>query len=234
MDNFRSGSAFAACGIYLILPTMYLATEAYAAMHYKPFYSYKDNFTSQLGVKYVHQDQVTNIESHSQQAWIMNLNFLLNGPLFFYGQFFLLRANPDPKRRGARIIIAALYGVGMILLAAFPTGPRNDYTANLLHYIGACLALMLGNINSFICGDAARKSYYKIISMALGVGGLCSLFYFFLKTDRGNLSNMGAWQRAAIYPTLAWEFLTADYLMGQISSNIKENDKNFNPEIKED
>jgi hypothetical membrane protein len=225
-DAFNTLSGMVAITIYFLLPSIYLGGELWASQAYTPYYSYKKHFTSQLGIPYVYTDPQSREESFSPRAAMMNLNFIANGILFFVAQLFLLRSTNSPGAPTLRTIVAALYGVGIVLVGLYPGGPEEAKgNAGTWHIVGAVLAIVLGNVNSILAGYNSSKQNYRLISMGLGFTGLIGFVGFVVQLASGNTLTMGLWQRTTIYPTIAWEFVTADMLMGEISLIIKDLEK---------
>ena len=94
----KNASRYAAAA-WLAAGLIYLASEAVAAVAFRPSYSYTGNFISDLGVP----------GGHSPLAWLMNLGFCVQGALFLWR----LRAQHSA---GCRACAAANAG-GNVLIA---------------------------------------------------------------------------------------------------------------------
>lgn len=220
--------ALMAITIYTILPIAYWTTEWHASQAYRPSYSYRDHYTSNLGVPHSWIDPIIKTRTFSRRAYLMNSMFILNGLHFLLGQICLLAASSQqqqkssPKLKSSRIAVASLYCIGIILVAAFPSSPIDvESGSSAMHVLGAGFAIGGGNVNSLLAGIAApsRNLFYKTSCLALGSLGLLSLAVFL---NRGGLehADKGLWQRGAIYPTLIWELLTAGCLIAESSRQV--------------
>ncbi|KAK4497987.1 hypothetical protein PRZ48_010643 [Zasmidium cellare] len=203
--------------IWLTAPTLYLGIERYASRMFSPYYSYLHRFTSDLGIPYAYNDPDSGHLNNSWRAVQMNLNFAVNGFLFLVGQIFLLRATGQKGFFTARVVIAVLYCIGVILVAAVPGGPKEHESGNVRwHSIGAILAICGGNINSLLAGFATpadSKPVYRRICLLLGTIGI---FGPGLYPVLGSWEFKGFWQRMSIYPTQAWEYSTAVSLIFEL------------------
>ncbi|KXT09151.1 hypothetical protein AC579_7301 [Pseudocercospora musae] len=208
--------------IYTILPITYWTTEYHAARGYTPSYSYRNDFTSNLGIPYAGIDKFTEERIFSARARLMNMNFIFNG-LHFLGAAICFTAATSRTFNSrfitARLIAAGLYCIGIILVAAVPGGPKEKQNGTASwHLLGALLAIAGGNVNSLVTGMAApaNRMIYKSICLLLGSLGLLA-FAIFLGRRAPEGRDNGLWQRAAIYPTLVWEICTAVFLVQDMS-----------------
>lgn len=203
--------------IYLATPTIYFGIEWYSSKMFVPYYSYISRFTSDLGIPYAYDDPETGHLINSWRAVMMNLNFAANGFLFLAGQICLLRATGQKTYSTARIIVAVLYCIGIILVAVVAGGPKEHESGSVVwHGVGAGLAIFGGNINSILAAYATpskTRPVYRTGSLLLGTGGLCGLGIFFL-FNKGGMK--GFWQRSSIYPTQLWEYFTAFSLIYEL------------------
>lgn len=209
-----------ALAIYTILPITYWTTEYHASR--TPYYSYRNDFTSNLGIPYAGVDKFTNERIFSARAHLMNMNFIFNGLHFLVAGICFGAATSktfNNKFKAARVIVAGLYCVGIILVAAVPGGPKERQNGTAIwHLLGALLAIAGGNVNSLVTGMAvpADRMVYKCACLLLGLFGLLS-FGIFLGRQAPEGKDNGLWQRAAIYPTTIWEICTAVFLVREMS-----------------
>lgn len=221
-STFHNASAIVAYILFSIAPVAYACVELYASNAYQPTYRYKDNYTSQLGVPHKWHHPISGSWHFSPRAQEMNLAFLLNGLLFFFGHYFLLASDSaTSKFYGPRLLNATLYMIGFVLIATVPAAPKFEFDAeNVLHVGGVFLVIVCGNLNSLLVGydipeGASRRVLgvpYKFISLTLGATGLLALPIFINAKEF-----VGAWERVSLYSIQLWMFLTADQLLSQIN-----------------
>ncbi|KAI5364046.1 hypothetical protein Slin15195_G097010 [Septoria linicola] len=231
--KLNSGTAVLACIIYFLTPALYLGIEYYVSLDYAPSYSYRTHYTSQLAVPDEYVERNTGRTAFSPRAHLMNYMFIANGLLYLIGQRLLLGCfDKTLQLATTRIFLAMGHCIGFILVAAVPGGPKQEEAGIAwVHFVGALLAIVMGNVNSLITGIVTPQwGLHKIISLACGTVGLCSTVLFFLSVGRG--PSPGLWQRLSLYPTQLWMFFTADMLMAEISKLMKELDKEEEAKMK--
>ncbi|KAF2173645.1 hypothetical protein M409DRAFT_48590 [Zasmidium cellare ATCC 36951] len=215
--EIKKPAAILAIIIWLAAPTIYLSVEWYVSRMFSPHYSYLHRFTSDLAIPYAYYDPKTGHLTNSWRAPMMNLNFAVHGFLFLAGQISLLRATGERKLSTARLVIAVVYCIGILLVAAVPGGPREHENGRMMwHGLGAVCAIFGGNINSLLAGFATpvdSKPVYKTVCLSLGAIGFCgpALVFAF-----GYRDLIGVWQRLSIYPTQMWEYSTAVSLVFEL------------------
>lgn len=178
---------------------------------------------SDLGVDY---RQVHPLKHHNVQSWrheYQNANFLQAGIVFALAQLALLffsRKRADPSTatmRTARFFLTVIYAGGMILMARIHGGPREKFWKIIgWHWNGMTMVAVAGNLNSILAAAAsgqvgdgyANSLLYRAASALLGAFGLSSFFQFLNLGEWDYESQVGLWQRGAIYPVLIWSFLT--------------------------
>ncbi|KAF2213569.1 hypothetical protein CERZMDRAFT_96399 [Cercospora zeae-maydis SCOH1-5] len=223
--SLNTGPAILACIIYFVTPALYFGIEFYVSQEYSPSYSYEEHYTSQLAVPVEYVERNTGRLAFSPRGNLMNAMFFANGILFLLGQRLLLSSFKAPRLATTRMVVAVGYMVGTTMLAAVPAGNKQEEAGLApVHFIGAVLAIVLGNMNSLLTGiTAERWGLHKIVSLVCGVVGLVGLGVFVVSGE--DSPTPGLYQRSSIYPTEVWMFFTADMLMGEISKAMKEKDE---------
>ncbi|KAM3413989.1 hypothetical protein BST61_g10653 [Cercospora zeina] len=223
--SLNTGPAILACIIYFVTPALYFGTEFYVSQAYSPSYSYEEHYTSQLAVSVGYVEQNTGRLAVSPRGNLMNIMFFANGILFLLGQRLLLSSFKAPRLANTRMFVAVGYMVGTTMLAAVPAGNKQEEAGLApVHFLGAVLAIVLGNVNSLLTGiTAERWGLHKVMSLLCGIVGVLGFALFVV--SGGNNPTPGLYQRSSIYPTEAWMFFTADMLMGEISKVMKQKDE---------
>lgn len=183
----KNASRYAAAA-WLAAGLIYLASEAVAAVAFRPSYSYTGNFISDLGVP----------GGHSPLAWLMNLGFCVQGALFLLGAFAL----------STRLVVgcAAANAGGNVLIAGFHSG-------SAMHAVGAVMAIVGGNA-AILAGSSIVGGWHRRVSVGLGGFGLLS-FALFVIDLRSAMLPLGVVERCSVYPITAWQLLTAAALFSR-------------------
>ena len=194
--------------LWIVAAVGYLALEAVAAASFSPSYSYARNYISDLGVPSgsLVRGQVVD----SSRAYLMHAAFYLQGALFFLGGL-LLTGIPDNRR--ARIFLGTVgaNAVGNIVIGTVPTGK--------VHVAGALLAIVGGNaavlLGSEAIGVLAGRQWYRGVSKCIAALGLSCLIMLMVNsaTTKTNLLPDGIWERGSVYSIIAWQLLTAIWLL---------------------
>jgi hypothetical membrane protein len=197
-----------AAALWIAAALGYLILEAVAAAGFRTRYSYAHNFISDLG-----------IPVDTARAYLMNTAFWLQGTLFLVGAVLIARAF-EAQRARLFLAFAAANAVGNIVVATFHSGPMAQADGTLwVHQTGALLAIVGGNaailFGSKAIGGAEGKSWYHRISTGLGVLGLLSfgLLVIGSKVVPVNVWPPAVWERGSVYSIIAWQLLTAAYLL---------------------
>ncbi|BBZ26098.1 hypothetical protein MMAD_03930 [Mycolicibacterium madagascariense] len=191
--------AGAAC--WLIAGVAYPSAEAIAA-HAPPHYDYARNFISDLG------------RPDSPLSPLMNAAFVIQGTLFFVGAALVARG---ARGRGRTFVACAAFNaIGNVTVASVPSGvPAHAW----VHATGAVLAILGGNAAILASGavlrslGAHRRS--RRTSIVLAATGLTSfaLLAVASTTSTTVLLPAATWERGSVYTIIAWQSLTAVYLL---------------------
>lgn len=213
--------------LYLASAAGWCFMELYAQSgfeHGSSTYSWTIESLSDLGVDYrqVHPLKHYNVTSH--RFAMQNLNFFQAGAVFAVAQLFLLyttrrrRASQDMAMlRTFRFLLTLLFAGGMVLMGRIHGGPREKFWKIIgWHWTGMTLVAVAGNLNSLLSavtgnqlGRHESHVVFRSVALALGLGGLYSFYRFMALPEWDYVTPVGLWQRASIYPVLAWELLSA-------------------------
>ncbi len=217
-DPIRRGlCAVGAAALWIGAGGAYLALEAIAAAGFRPHYSYAHDYISDLGVapRSVFQGRMID----SPFAYLMNTAFYLQGTCFLLGAILMVRAVGSRKAR-LFLTLAAANAVGNILVGTIHGGPIAEVDGMAwVHRLGAGLAIAGGNIailaGSALARNAGAKQWYRAASLGLAVLGLGSFTMLIADSQIAAISVLpdGVWERASVYSIIAWQTLTAGYLV---------------------
>ena len=196
------------------LPTLWLAgalvffvAEAIAAAAVTPpfRYSYVSDYISQLCVP-----------GWTRLAAVMNAGLCVQGVTFFIGAVLAARMSAS-GRHPIFVILAALYGLGVVLVGAVPIGPDAPaINLTVFHRLGATLAIFGGNATviagaSVIAGLVGVR-WYRWMSVGLGILGFLS---FWILTQPAAQPTLGIWERGCVYSVMVWQIFSAVVLFAR-------------------
>ena len=157
----------------------------------------------------------------SPLAYLMNTAFCLQGILFLVGAVLIVAAFKI-HRGGLFLTLAATNAVGNILVATVHSGPLAQANGTTwLHDTGALLAIVGGNAailaGSPIVGNVKRPPWYRGVSAGLAVLGLLSFTMLVIDSniEARNIQLAGLWERCSVYTIIAWQMLTAAFLLSR-------------------
>ena len=199
--------------IFLLGSAIYLAAEAITAAAWKsPRYSYADNWISDLGsaTSGVFQDRELNSPLHV----VMNTGFIVQGLLFGIATVLLSRTMSGRSRFTA--VTGVVTMIGYILVGTFHGSLQAQQNGTLpLHFTGATLAIVGGNVLALVLGIHWRKSAQTrligLVSIVVGAFGLVSVVVLFLTFGAGLPS--GAIERGSVYTIVIWQLAVATTLL---------------------
>ena len=207
--------AFGAAALWIGAGVGYLALEATAAVGFRTHYSYARNYISDLGVTSAGMLHGRMVES--PLAHLMNAAFYLQGISFLAGAVLMVCAL-GRRKSGLFLALAATNAVGNVLVGTIHSGHGADGIA-WLHAVGAVMAITGGNIaipaGSALLRDAGASQRYRAVSLGIAGVGLLGFTIFAIDSTiagSGVLPN-GVSERAAVYSIIAWQMLTAGYLI---------------------
>ncbi len=203
----------AAAILFIVAGVQYLVVEAIAASAWQtPAYSYASNFISDLGAPDCSTFQGRGVCSPLHT--VMNAGFIVQGVLFVVASILLMRL-VSGRARNVYLVIALIYGVGMVLVGYFHGSTEATENGTVVyHYIGASMAILGGNVAAIVAGFQWRRlempRWFGIVSIVIGCIGLASAVV--LGTTFGVLPS-GIPERASVYTITAWQTLTGIVLL---------------------
>jgi hypothetical membrane protein len=128
----------------------------------------------------------------------MNASFIVLGAAMIAGSTLIYQEFKENKLNKAGFNLMALAGVGTILVGVFP-----ENTVGSLHYTGALLTFLLGNIALVIFGfSLGTGSKFKTYTIFSGLVALVALVLFVTKTYLG--LGQGGMERLVAHPQTIW------------------------------
>ncbi|MEU1589037.1 DUF998 domain-containing protein [Micromonospora sp. NPDC005710] len=202
-----------AAATFILGPVIYLAAEAITAAAWKsPTYSYADNWISDLGsaTAGVFQGRELNSPLHV----VMNTGFIVQGLLF--GIATVLLSRTISGRRTFTAVTGIVTMIGYILVGTFHGSLQAQQNGTLpLHFTGATLAILGGNVLALVLGIHWRKTpetrLIGLVSIIVAAFGLVSVTALFLTFDAGLPS--GAIERGSVYTIVIWQLAVATALL---------------------
>lgn len=194
--------------LWLTGALVFFVFEAIAAASVAPpyRYSYVSDYISQLGVP-----------GWTPLAAVMNVGLCVQAVLFLVGAVFAARTSATGHRTLFRVL-AALYALGLILVASVPFGvgaPATDLSG--FHWLGALLAIFLGNAaivaGSSVVAGLLDVRWYRKVSVALAVLGILS---FLILSQPAAQPTLGIWERGSVYSVMLWQMLSAVLLLTEV------------------
>lgn len=206
-------------GVALVLAVLvYLATEALAALHFAPSYSYSRNFISELGIP----DCGAALYQHgppgcSPLSGAMNAGFIIEGGLFVLAAA-LLFVSLRGRRRYLFEFFAVVHGSGLVLAGLFHAGGPDIANGHVAyHLLGASLAIFGGNLAITLApiGDLADSASIGRSGQALGAIGLLAGTIFSVTVARQTplWLDYAVWERLSVYTIVAWDLSVGTWLI---------------------
>jgi hypothetical membrane protein len=191
--------------IFWMVSIQYFIIQLVAAFAWSnPSYSFNNNAISDLG------NTACGLFSEryvcSPFYSLMNISFMLLGITMIAGSFLIYQEFIKNAQNRIGFIFMALAGFGTFLVGAFP-----ENTVKELHFIGALLPFLLGNIALLIFGfSLGLQGKFKFYTIASGVVALIALPLFFTKTYLG--LSLGGMERLVAHPQTVWLIIFGLYM----------------------
>jgi hypothetical membrane protein len=203
---------------FWIVSIQYFLTQIFVALTWPVSYSYFSNAISDLGntacglyaERYVCSPYYT---------W-MNASFIVLGATMIAGSALIYQEFRSNNANKIGFGFMALAGLGTILVGLFP-----ENTIAPLHFSGAFLAFVLGNIALIIFGlSLGLSGTFKTYTIISGAVALVAVPFFFAKIYFG--LGFGGMERVVAYPQAIWLiafgiYMTRDRFRGFASSSLK-------------
>jgi hypothetical membrane protein len=205
VTSIRANSTTLAA-LWLTAALVFFISEAIAAASIAaPYsYSYASDYISQLGNP-----------GWTPRAVVMNVGLYVQGVLFLIGAV-MARASATGRRR-LFVVLAALYALGIILVATVPSGvgaPASNL--GVLHWLGALLAIFGGNAaivaGSSVVAGLVEVRWYRKASVVLAILGFVS---FLILSQPAARPSLGIWERGSVYSIMLWQILSAVLLLAR-------------------
>lgn len=187
-----------------VLSIQYLLTQWFVASKWPYPYSWLNNTISDLGNTVC--GPYGGRQVCSPHYTLMNASFILLGITMFLGAMLIY--HEFKKSLGSLIgfTFMALAGFGTLLVGVFP-----ENTIGGLHFLGAMLPFLLGNIGIIILGLVLEiPKWLRLFSILAGVITLSALALFVSHTYLG--IGIGGMERLAAYPQTIWLIVFGIYI----------------------
>jgi len=185
--------------VYLFAVEYFVAEQVAAAAWSNPAYSWAANYISDLGVTSCSPTVC------SPRHAVMNTGLVTVGVVVSLGSWLLRDVLYVGRLGRSALVLMFLNGVGNVLVGSFPGSVATDADgSNLMHTIGAVLAIVGGNAGILVCGVALRRRnpLLATYSITSGVIGLVALALFANGIDLG--LGIGGMERVAANPINIW------------------------------
>jgi hypothetical membrane protein len=174
----------------------YFLTLIYVATGWAGNYSIMHNTISDLGN--------TECALYSERfvcspyfTW-MNASFIVLGFTMIIGSALIYQEFKKSSGSYIGFSLMALAGLGTVLVGLFPENIHGD-----LHFIGAALALLFGNVGLVVIGFSLDlPKWFRIYTSVTGIVALSALFLF--ATTEYLSFGIGGMERLASHPQTLW------------------------------
>jgi hypothetical membrane protein len=150
---------------------------------------------------------------------LMNASLIVLGLFMIFGSLLIYQEFKKNKLSLVGFSSMLIAGVGTAMVGLFP-----ENTVSLLHYTGALMPFLVGNIGIVILGstlDLPRSlRYYTLIT---GIVALISLPFFISKTYLG--IGEGGIERVVAYPQTIWLIVFGLYMSKSHYARLKNNNR---------
>jgi hypothetical membrane protein len=142
----------------------------------------------------------------SPQHNLMNASFIILGITMFQGAMLIYQEFGETSLSLVGFSFMALAGFGTILVGLFP-----ENTIGSLHYVGALLPFLIGNLGILILGLVLNiPKWLRVYSRATGIFTLAALALFTTHTYLG--LDIGGMERLTAYPQTVWLIVFGIYI----------------------
>lgn len=204
MASKKSSTIGGAIAIFAALQWVVLEAVVAAAWS-NPAYDYAVNYISDLGTTVCGGD-FQGRELCSPLNPLMNASFASQGVLFAIAAILLSRLLAG-RGRAVVVVLGVLHGVGMVMVGLFHGEASGPSIGLILHIAGAGVAILAANVLAIFVGIRSGRIgaplWYRILSIALGAGGIAS------ELVQGAVPAIGgALERGGVYSFLLWQAIT--------------------------
>jgi hypothetical membrane protein len=181
---------------FWIISIQYFIIQFIVARGWPVAYSIKENAISDLGNSACGMYGARFVCS-PYYTW-MNVSFIVLGATMIAGSTLIYQEFKKSTTDKIAFVLMALAGLGTILVGLFP-----ENTIAFLHFAGAILPFMLGNIALIIFGfSLGFGNKFKIYTIFSGVIALVALILFVTHTYLG--LGLGGMERLVAHPQTIW------------------------------
>ena len=190
--------------VFWILSIQYYLVQLVVALAWSPPYGLSSNTISDLGN--------TTCGTYSMRLvcsplhGLMNTSFIILGLAMVIGAELIYQEFKDSLGSLVGFAAMAAAGIGTLLVGIFP-----ENSVSSLHFLGALLALLVGNLGLVVLGislDIPRS--LRVYTIASGSGSLVALELFANHTYLG--LGLGGMERLAAYPQTMWLIVFGLYI----------------------
>ncbi|HEX8390407.1 MAG TPA: DUF998 domain-containing protein [Candidatus Saccharimonadales bacterium] len=140
--------------------------------------------------------------------WLMNLSFVVFGVTIALGAALLYKTFRPNALSTIGFGLLVLSGIGTVLVGLAP-----ENVNSLVHYIGAVLGLLLGNIALLFIGVGLTQTprYYRLYTIVTGV--VCVAAFTLFANDIHHFTGLGRGtvERIVSYPFTVWLIVSGVY-----------------------
>jgi hypothetical membrane protein len=203
---------------FWIVTVQYFLTQIFVALTWPVPYSIFNNAISDLGNSTC-GFYIDRYVCSPYYTW-MNTSFIVLGATMIAGSTLIYQEFRNNTGSKIGFSFMALAGFGTILVGLFP---ENTFAA--LHFTGAFLAFVLGNIALIIFGfSLGLRGAFKTYTIISGLIALVALPFFFAKVYFG--LGFGGMERVVAYPQAIWliafgAYMTRDRFSSAASRGFK-------------
>jgi hypothetical membrane protein len=169
-------------------------------------HSWQQNYISDLGNTAC--GAYENVAVCSPLHPLMNISFAIFGLTIFVGSILFYAQFERTRLSAVSFSLMALSGVGSVLVGAFP-----ENTISELHFIGAFLGLVIGNVAIVLLAFALKKLHiaFRLYSAASGVVALIAFGLFYSQNYLG--VGVGGMERVVSYSFTTWMVVFGIYMV---------------------
>jgi hypothetical membrane protein len=145
----------------------------------------------------------------SPEHTLMNISFVTLGIIMATGSLLIYQEFREKFASLLGFSFMGIAGFGAVLVGIFP-----ENTVSALHFIGALLAFLLGNVSMIILSGSliGVNGTFRAYTLISGLIGLIALPFFMTHTYLG--LGIGGMERIAAYPEVIWLIFFGLYMSG--------------------
>lgn len=189
---------------FWILSIQYFIVQLVVAAAWPKPYSWLHHTISDLGATVCGEHDGRQVCSPDHM--LMNISFVGFGVTMFLGAILIYHQFRKNLGTAIGFGFMALAGVGTIMVGLFPENSMGDF-----HYIGALLALLVGNLGVLVLGFSLyAPGWLKTYSVITGIITLSALLLFVIDIYLG--IGIGGMERLVSYLQAIWMIVFGLYI----------------------